>query len=66
DCIHNNGFIGSGDAIGEPVKLYGEVYDNVTTPMDENPYFVNPTRGDYSLKDGVDFFYIPFEKMGRY
>ncbi|MBQ6262259.1 MAG: right-handed parallel beta-helix repeat-containing protein, partial [Clostridia bacterium] len=66
DCIHNNGFIGSGDAVDDPVKQYGEVYDNVTTPMDENPYFVNPTRGDYTLKDGVDFFYIPFEEMGRY
>ena len=66
DSIHNNGFIEKGDGILDIFKLYGDVYDNVTTPPEENPYFVNPTKGDYTLKDGVDFFYIPFEQMGRY
>ena len=66
DSVHNNGFIEKGYGIGEEVETYGEVYDNVTTAKDENPFFVNPTRGDYRLKDGVDFFDIPFEEMGRY
>ena len=32
----------------------------------ENPIFVNPTLGDYRVRDGVDFPDIEFEKIGRY
>ena len=32
----------------------------------ENPLFVNPTLGDYRIRDGVDFPDIEFEKIGRY
>ena len=34
--------------------------------FEENPMFVNPTLGDYRLREGVDFPDIEFEKIGRY
>ena len=37
-----------------------------TFTTDENPLFVNPTLGDYRLRDGVDFPDIRFELIGRY
>ncbi len=66
DCIHNNAFIGGGYNVAQEIKDYGEVYDNEVYTDKENPFFVNPAKGDYRLKDGVDFFFIPFEEMGRY
>jgi hypothetical protein len=33
--------------------------------IDENPYFVDPTHGNYTVRDGVELD-LPFEKMGRY
>ena len=32
----------------------------------DNPVFVNPSRGDYRIRDGVDFPDIHFENIGRY
>ena len=53
-----------------PEGIYEERYvtcsGNRGFTFAENPMFVNPTIGDYRLRDGVDFFYIPFEEMGRY
>ncbi len=66
DSIHNNALIGSRFTVLEDIVKYGEVYDNEFLTESDNPYFVNPTVGDYRLRDGVDFFSIPFEKMGRY
>ena len=40
--------------------------DNETYGLDENPYFVNPTVGDYRIKEGADCPYFPFEEIGRY
>ena len=48
------------------VKQYGEVYDNLELTEEENPFFINPTRGDYRMREDADFFHIPFEEMGRY
>ncbi|MBR3991805.1 MAG: S-layer homology domain-containing protein [Clostridia bacterium] len=66
DSIHNNAVIDGNFRVLQEIIDYGEVYDNMILTDDENPYFVDPTNGDYRLKDGVDFFYIPFEEMGRY
>ena len=57
---------GSGYNVADEIKQYGEVYDNTVFTEEENPLFVNPTRGDYRIKDGADFFRVPFEEMGRY
>ena len=32
----------------------------------ENPIYVNPTLGDYRIREGVDFPDIHFEEIGRY
>ena len=66
DSIHNNALIGSKFNIMRIAVEYGDVHDNMILTEDENPFFVNPAKGDYRLRDGVDFFYIPFEEMGRY
>ena len=39
---------------------------NTAYLLSENPVFVNPTVGDYRIRDGVDFPDIEFEKIGRY
>ena len=45
---------------------YCTVEDNVAYTYDENPVFVNPTVGDYRIREGVDFPDIHFENIGRY
>ena len=41
--------------------------DNEAYGLDENPFFVNPTLGDYRLADGVTGCPdVQFEKIGRY
>ena len=53
-----------------PENMYYEMFalkdGTETFTTDENPLFVNPTRGDYRLRDGVDFPDIHFEDIGRY
>ncbi len=66
NSIHNNLFVNKGNNVADVIKSVGDVHDNITISSDENQYFVNPAHGDYTLKDGVGFFYIPFEKIGRY
>ena len=43
-----------------------KVEGNTAYTYAENPVFVNPTIGDYRIRDGVDFPDIEFEKIGRY
>ena len=66
--IHDNYAIGeeSGFEISEITERFGDVRNNLSFSLDENPLFVNPTTGDYRLRDDIDFLNIPFEKMGRY
>ena len=42
------------------------IEDNVYYTSAENPLFINPSRGDYRFRDGVDFPEVFFEKIGRY
>ncbi|MBR6916383.1 MAG: hypothetical protein IKN36_08490, partial [Clostridia bacterium] len=70
ETIVNNRFINTTGQIGVPtaeyVVKYSTIEGNVGYTVDENPFFVNPSRGDYRLKDGVDFPDIKFEDIGRY
>ncbi|MBR3991895.1 MAG: hypothetical protein IKI91_07135, partial [Clostridia bacterium] len=50
----------------ELIAKYSTIEDNVSYTLEENPIFVNPTLGDYRIRDGVDFPDIEFEKIGRY
>ncbi|MBQ3900635.1 MAG: S-layer homology domain-containing protein [Clostridia bacterium] len=43
-----------------------DIKDNRFLTLNENPIFVNPTLGDYRIREGVDFPDIEFEKAGRY
>ena len=45
---------------------YATAEGNAAYGLDENPVFVNPTLGDYRIRDGVDFPDFHFEKIGRY
>ena len=46
--------------------IYTTYEDEAAYTYAENPIFVNPTLGDYRIKDGVDFPDIRFEDIGRY
>ena len=40
--------------------------NNIVYDLTDNPFFVNPAVGDYSIRDDTDFHKIPFDKIGRY
>ncbi|MBQ7474999.1 MAG: right-handed parallel beta-helix repeat-containing protein, partial [Clostridia bacterium] len=54
------------DDYPENVRKYSIIENNAAYAADENPLFVNPSRGDYRVKDGAEFPDIQFEKIGRY
>ena len=53
--------------IGERAYLlYGVGQDtNKVLTLEENPFFVDPTHGDYRIREDSDFV-LPVEQMGRY
>ncbi len=61
--MSDNIFIG-GEFDSEKLGTVGE--NNLCYRLDENPLFVNPSRGDYRFKEGVSVYDIPFDKIGRY
>ena len=50
----------------ELLVKYSTIEDNIVFPIEENPLFVNPTIGDYRIRDGAEFPDIHFEDIGRY
>ncbi len=42
------------------------IEDNKFFSNSENPYFVNPSAGDYRMREDADFPDIHFENIGRY
>ena len=53
-------------ADNELILKYLTVEDERAYTADENPFFVNPTLGDYRIREGADFADIHFEEIGRY
>ncbi|MBR7033900.1 MAG: right-handed parallel beta-helix repeat-containing protein, partial [Clostridia bacterium] len=47
-------------------KIYAHYENNATYTTDENPIFVNPTLGDYRIREDSGFPDIHFESIGRY
>ena len=45
---------------------YSTIEDNIAYDFGVNPFFVNPTRGDYRIKPDAGFPDIHFEDIGRY
>ena len=67
NSIHDNAAIGEGGfTIYDFEVQVGDVHDNVVYEDTENPFFVDPTHGNYTVRGDADFFKIPFEMMGRY
>ncbi|MBQ6261888.1 MAG: S-layer homology domain-containing protein [Clostridia bacterium] len=58
----------AGEAYEYPEILakYSTIENNVGIPTDENPLFVNPTLGDYRLREDAGIPDLEFEKIGRY
>ncbi|MBQ7474424.1 MAG: S-layer homology domain-containing protein, partial [Clostridia bacterium] len=54
------------DLIGEVSRPWCVIEGNTFFTREENPIFVNPTRGDYRIREGADFPDIHFEEVGRY
>ena len=72
DCIftpvtYASGNVGFGTSVNnrskEQIVVGG---NNVDYTMKENPFFVNPSIGDYRIREDADFLKIPYEKIGRY
>ena len=57
---------GEAPKYNETISKYSTIENNVTYTSEENPLFVNPSAGDYTLRDGVAFPFIDFAKIGRY
>ena len=67
--IKNNKVFGMQYIGGLGVFLYDQFADkenNETFAMDENPFFVDPTFGDYRIREDSGFPDIYFEQAGRY
>ena len=53
--------------LDDPSIKYSTVKNNVQDlSFDTNEFFVDPTHGNYKIKDGAKIMDIRFEKIGRY
>ena len=70
NSIIDNIYINPTAKVNELTDKYHKRYITVSGlrgfTLEENPLFVNPTLGDYRIREGVDFPDIEFEKIGRY
>ena len=62
--INSDGKVELGFA--DNAEKYCKSEGNTGYYLSDNPVFVNPTIGDYRIRDGADFPDIQFEKIGRY
>ncbi|MBQ6261885.1 MAG: S-layer homology domain-containing protein, partial [Clostridia bacterium] len=74
-CLYNsltvtgNRVISPGGAVQEFTELlkkHSVIGDNVGIATTEDPYFINPSVGDYRMKDGAGLPEIRFDLIGRY
>ncbi len=49
---------------GSAAARYGVFEGNKNYSLDENPFFVDPTHGDYRMREDADFFSIDFSSIG--
>lgn len=68
--VVNNYSIGNNlsNEVGEAVKKFGTVENNLMFKRDENPFFADPTHGDYTITDASYFTNAPIDikNAGRY
>ncbi|MBQ6262776.1 MAG: S-layer homology domain-containing protein [Clostridia bacterium] len=61
--INIEGAVKEHDAVA---AQYCDITPDTGYTLDQNPFFVNPTIGDYRMKDGAEFANIPYDLIGRY
>ncbi len=67
--IKDNVFINGKNETGtyrEDLVKYSDISGNTALRFDEDPYFKDPSSGDYRTKEGTGAPDIQFEKIGRY
>ncbi|MBR4934229.1 MAG: right-handed parallel beta-helix repeat-containing protein, partial [Clostridia bacterium] len=73
--VYNNHIIANSTALesefleeySDNVRKYAtKIEDSTKHLISENPYFADPTHGDYSIKDDAGILDIQYEKIGRY
>ena len=58
---------GGAERIDDRIRTFASrLEESRQVPLTENPFFVDPTAGDYRLRDDADFKDIPVEQIGRY
>jgi len=65
-CHNNYHFDGAESSYGSAWLEFGDNGNNLIFTLAENPIFVNPSIGDYSIREGVDFADNRFAEIGRY
>ena len=48
------------------IRFGTRIEESVTYPITENPFFVNPNKGDYRIDPEKSDIEIPYEQIGRY
>ena len=66
--IKNNALFGVGTEWGEICEMFGVLENNQTFTFDENPFFADPTHGDYTIVSGGgvidDEYILDYSKLG--
>ena len=65
-CHNNYTIDGASHGFSDEWVEYSDHENNVDIPEGENPLFVNPTLGDYSIKDGAGIMDNHYAQIGRY
>ena len=65
-CHNNYHFDGAMSEFADKWVELSDHENNLEFAADENPIFTDPTHGDYSIRDGVEFMDNHFDKVGRY
>jgi len=64
--VKDNIMIDGEFSFSDEVIAAGTIENNISYEETENPFFVNPALGDYSIREGADFADNHFAKIGRY
>ena len=66
NVCHNNYVFGGEHYFDDLWVQYSDNKNNPELPLTENPFFADPTHGDYTITDTSKFADIQYDKIGRY
>ena len=66
NTVSDNALFGTKFTPGDAFDVYGIGDNNVEYGQEVNPFFADPTHGDYSITDTSKFADNHFDKIGRY